>query len=494
MIRRYGDILSLGGGVRYPILTLTAFTRIDVALWFVWVLCVSFVLVGTSVQAGGEPQQGGSEEERSSEQGAASSESEPEEADSNGKTEEGADSDVAEGEEEAVLRGRLDAKAGDDVIVVLADGQRLEGVLVSRTQQEVVVRISGVEARLQAGTVERVILLDSPEQRYRQMRSMIGNEDVPRLIMLADWLQRRRMYTEALREIEHVLSVNPTEGEALRMHKVLQELVRLQKANEGRGAVVPAEDQGDQWKREIPRRPKTAEFPLLREDQINLMKVYEVDTKAAPRLVIARPVIDRLLNEYADSPLIPSTREGREAFYRKRPAEVLEVMFSVRARNLYEHVQVLDQPRSMRLFRDNVHAAWLINTCATTRCHGGSGSGRLRLTNHRPNSDEALYTNFLILERFVTKDGKRLINYAEPEKSVLLQMGLPRDDALYPHPLVEGWRPAFRSREARRFRDGVEWIRSMYRPRPEYPILYTPPGEAESDWIPGDPGQEPQPR
>lgn len=380
--------------------------------------------------------------------------------------------------------GPGDAMPGDDVIVVQTDGQRLEGVLVMRTQQEVLVRIAGVEARIPASKVERVIALETPAQRYRQMRSMIGDEDVSRLLMLANWLQKRRMYTEALTEVEQVLSVSPNEGEALRMQRVLQELVRLEQSSVGR-----APEEGEVDDRPAPgKRPTRAEFPVLRPDQINLIKVYEVDTRSAPRLVIARAVIDRLLNEFADSPLIPATREGRQAFYRKKPAEILDIMFRVRARNLYERVEVLDQPRSMRLFRDNVHSAWLINSCATTRCHGGSASGRLRLTNYRPNSDEAVYTNFLILERFVTKDGKKLLDYAEPEKSVLLHMGLPRDDSMHPHPVVEGWRPVFRSREARRYREAIEWMRAMYRPRPDYPISYRPPGEAESESLPPQEG------
>lgn len=389
---------------------------------------------------------------------------------------------AAPGLPQTVASSRAEPQAGDDVVVVQRTGERLEGVFVLRTQQEVVVRIAGIEARIPASAVERVILLEPPLERYRQMRRMIGDDDLPRLIMLADWLQKRRMYAEALHEIDHVLTVNPNEGEALRMKRVLEELVRLEQSAPAEGGAV-ASDEGAAG-HEPARRPTRAEFPVLRPDQINLIKVYEVDTRSPPRLVIARPVIDRLLNEYADSPLIPSTREGREAFYRKSPAEILDIMFRVRARNLYDRVEVLDQPRSMRLFRDNVHATWLVNSCATTRCHGGSASGRLRLTNFRPHSDEAVYTNFLILERFVTKDGKRLIDYAEPEKSVLLQMGLPRDDSLHPHPVVDGWRPVFRSRDARRFRDAVDWIRAMYRPRPEYPIDYTPPGEAEAGWRP----------
>lgn len=380
---------------------------------------------------------------------------------------------------EAEPRARLDAKVGDAVIVVQSDGSRLEGVLVARTQYEVIVRIAGVEARIPVSKVERLIPLESALTRYRQMRALIDDDDVPRLVMLAEWLQKRRLYTEALREVEGALAVNPNDADALRLHRVLLGLVRLHPGadQEQDKAPAPRAEPSDP----APRRPTPAEFPVLRPEQISMMKVFEVDLRDSPRIVIARQIVDRLLNEYADSPLIPSSREGREAFLRKSPAEVLDIMFRVRARNLYEHVQVLDQPRSMRLFRDTVHGAWLINACATTRCHGGSASGRLRLTNYRPNSDEAVYTNFLILERFTTSAGLPLINYTEPEKSVLLQMGLPRDDALYPHPIVAGWRPVFRSRDSRRFHDALEWINALYRPRPDYPIDYTPPGQAQGE-------------
>ena len=74
-----------------------------------------------------------------------------------------------------------------------------------------------------------------------------------------------------------------------------------------------------------------------------------------------------------------------------------------------------------------------------------------------------------------------LIDWDDPARSPLLQMALNRSDSLTPHPDVgsgpgsRGWRPVFRSTEDRRFQLAVEWIRSMYRPRPEYPIDYQPP-------------------
>ena len=92
----------------------------------------------------------------------------------------------------------------------------------------------------------------------------------------------------------------------------------------------------------------------------------------------------------------------------------------------------------MRLFRDEVARSWLANSCATARCHGWPDAGRLRLTNKKPGMDAAVYTNFLILDRFRMADGRALINYDEPAKSPLLDMALPRDPARISHPSARG--------------------------------------------------------
>src|SRR5690606_8892035 len=99
------------------------------------------------------------------------------------------------------------------------------------------------------------------------------------------------------------------------------------------------------------------------------------------------------------------------------------------ARELYGSVQVNGDPEAFSRFRDDVQTRWLVNACATNRCHGGAEAGRLRLVNTRPGGDEAVYTNFLILNRFVMTDGRPLILENDPGASPLLEMGLPRGDA-----------------------------------------------------------------
>lgn len=363
-------------------------------------------------------------------------------------------------------------RVGENIRLTFADGRIIEGELLSQAANVLQVKVGGAVVKVELAEGDELEALEAPSNRYRELRAGIPDNDIGRLLALTAWLQRQGLYEEALTEVNHVLDLDPTNAEALRQKRVLGPLIEVRSR---RGA--PEEEQGVETPG--PQRPGIGEFPLLTQEQINLIKLYEVDLKAPPRMVIRRETVDRLLTRYSDNPLIPGTRDGREAFRKLPPAQILDIMFRVQARDLYPEVQVVDNPRSMEFFRDRMHTTWIINVMATTRCHGGSDSGRLRLYNRRPAAEESYYTNFLILDRFETKDGQRLINYEQPERSLLLQYALNRADASSPHPIVPGWEAAFMTRESRRFKQGVEWIQMLYRPRPSYPVEYNPPGTAE---------------
>ncbi len=373
--------------------------------------------------------------------------------------------------------GRREPIAGDELQILLKNGDRLEGEFVSGDEHRLTLSITGVMLNIDRSTIEKQAILAPPAERYLKMRAQIADDDADRLVMLAEWLQRRRMYREALAELDTALKADRTHAEGLRMKRVVEQLAVLaERKGSGERAEEEKARQIDEAKR-FPTRPKVNEFPLLTPEQINIIKVYEVDLRDPPKMTIPRETIQKMIVRFGDDPLIPESRESREAFFTKPPEEVLDTMFRLRARDMYDQVTVIGQPRSMRLFRDHVHAGWLVTSCASTACHGGSEAGRLQLFNYRPTADASVYTNFIILDRFETRDGSHLIDSEEPERSLLLQMGLPRDDARTPHPRIPGWQPAFRNREARRYLQTVEWIRSLYRPRPEYPVEYEPPGE-----------------
>src|SRR5690606_14950298 len=200
-------------------------------------------------------------------------------------------------------------------------------------------------------------------------------------------------------------------------------------------------------------KPPDDDFPLLDEQQLNLLKVYEIDLADPPRMIIEKATVKRLMTAFADDPKIPQTPEGREALLSRSEAEILALMFELQARDFYGEVRVLDMPRAFKLFRKDVHG-WLINRCASPRCHGGADAGRLHLANpgFGANREEVVLTNFLILERFATADDKPLIDYERPERSPLIHLAVQRENSLYPHPPVPGpagrgdlWRQQFRT-------------------------------------------------
>ncbi len=376
------------------------------------------------------------------------------------------------------------AEAPREVVVVLTTGDRLRGKLIEEANAHIVLRIANVDTRVARDHIETIIPQRSPRERYLEMRSIIDDADVDRRLLLVDWLRSQDMLDEALEEINAILVLEPENAEAKRI-ATLVENERSLRRRAGQPHREPAHEPAPQI-----GRPAPGEFPLLSEDQVNLIKVYEIDLSDPPRLLIERSDVEEFLDAFRDDPRAPSTRDGRAAFHRKPPAEILRTMFELRARPFYGRFKVMTLPDSLRRFRDHVNTTWLVNSCATTQCHGGEDAGRLMLYSRNPGAEEAFLTNLLILERFRFPDGRGLIDFAAPERSRLLDMGLPRQDAATPHPDVQRWTPVFRSRDDRRFRQAVEWIGSMHRPRPEHPIEYAPPTGRETGTDPVEPAQD----
>lgn len=388
-----------------------------------------------------------------------------------------------------------------ETLLTLKDGTQVSGVLTAIPGDEsdyYVLAIAGIPTRFARDNVLRVSELPPVSVRFRQMRDAVDDSDLDARVMLAEWLRERRRYELALREVDEVLKIDGAHTGARKLKSTLElqlEIEADKKARrarrEGRPEATaprPGPDEVDAGGEVGDAEPGAArEFPHLSADQINLIRVMEMDLARPPRLMVPRELIAALIARYPDSELMPRTPEEREALYQARPTQILDLMFRLKARDLYPMVRVLEDPVSLDLFRRDVHQGWLLNSCATSRCHGGEQAGRLFLSRGRPSDPATYYTNFLILDRFRLSDGTPLINYDEPEKSPLIQMALPRQASTRPHPVIRSvrgpaggaasdqWRPAIRSRDDRRYQQTVAWIQSMYRPRPVHPVTYEPP-------------------
>jgi len=394
--------------------------------------------------------------------------------------------------------------------LTLLDGRVVTGVLIRQDDDAIYLRIVGIPTAFRRQDIAATQVLPSVSSRYKEMRAAIADSDVDRLVLLAEWLRGNGRFDDAIKEIDKALESEPNHRTANELRVLIASQRDL--AAKAKAAALARQNEPADSKGPGRRRPEHAPFPLLSSEDVNLIRVYEVDLKDPPRMVIERDVVEELLSKHAGGVLeaikarYPSTdlmrliaRKGGDVeAFRDRdvinavasmsPVQLLEIMFDprVRARDLYGRVKVLEDPAAMKIFRDSVQNSWLVNSCATYACHGGEEAGRLWLTPKNPYSDVSTYTNFLILSRYTLEDGTPLIDVQKPGASPLLQMGMLRKKSKYPHPQVlrgpaktEAWRSLFTDPNDRRFKHAVEWITGLYKPRPEYPLNYATPMPAK---------------
>jgi hypothetical protein len=403
-----------------------------------------------------------------------------------------------------------------EVELTLKDGQQFMGQLVERDDRRVVLRIAGIRTTFAAENVQRLRVLPTLMERYRGLREAIDDADSEQLLRLVDWLAERRRFDLAKAELDALIKRQPQNVQAQRKRQTLERMATLAERTKAPArqttqpptqpptqptnpAATPAPTPGPAPSEPPASAPSApaggpptpAAVPLLTPEQINLMKVYEIDLTTQPRVVVPPETLRKLFEDHDKDPSIPTTQEGRDALRRRPGYELLDLIFAVRARELYPTVRVLDQPESIRRFRDDVFRNWLANSCATNACHGGAEAGRFILPTRAPGTDPTVYTAFWIVNQFRLADGRPLINVEQPAQSALLQMGLPREQSAIPHPPVlragpggggggggggqrDAFRPVFRSEEDPRFQAAVDWIQSLYMPRPSYTLEYQP--------------------
>lgn len=369
-----------------------------------------------------------------------------------------------------------------ECVITLRSGRTITGELVYESSREVVIGINGINTTFQRKNVSNVVILPPVSERFEQLRATVNDDDVESRLALVEWLRARRAYQLAIKELESILLIEPQNDHAKLLFTWLSEYDKLTGSPAQQGQDSKSADEPGQEATEPDReyRIERNELPLLSEEQLNLLKVYEIDLRDAPRLVVPDSTMLKLMREYPNK--FSPDEERRNRLLDLPDVEKLRILFTHRARHLYPEVQVLENPRSLQLFKDQVHTGrgWLVNACASTRCHGGVDAGSFRLINSKPNTDETAFTNLYIIEQTTLPDGTRLIDFEYPERSPLLQMGMLQNKALIPHPELPrdypglGFRAIFRDTRDRNYQQAVEWIRSMYQPRPDLGFDYPP--------------------
>tara|TARA_R110000744_G_scaffold98402_1_gene190118 strand:+ start:2132 stop:3346 length:1215 start_codon:yes stop_codon:yes gene_type:complete len=355
--------------------------------------------------------------------------------------------------------------------ITLDSGRTITGVLMHSDDESIVLRINGIDTTYRRTRIASIKRLPPVSERYFKLRESIPDTDIESRLILVDWLRDRRAYELAIEELDEILELHPNHPQASILRTWLEQHLKLTNAHR---------DPDTQSK---PRRQASApkhSVPMLTPEQINLIRVYELDLADPPRFRIEDSTIRTLMAQKPDA--FPVAEQDREAILKGSDLDKLKLLFRNRARELYSEVQVDEDPESFKVFKKHIagRTGWMLNSCATVRCHGGDDAGDFKLISKNPNSPESLYTNFVVIDRYKLSDGTNLINYTDPDRSPMVQLGMIRSRSLYPHPEVDptefgrDWKPVFRSSTSTNFKRVTDWIRSLYTPRPDYGFQYPP--------------------
>lgn len=224
--------------------------------------------------------------------------------------------------------------------------------------------------------------------------------------------------------------------------------------------------------------PKQKTDPLLTEEDINLIKVYEVDleTDPPPRVVIAREELRDFVKEFQNDDPDLRGKANQEDFLRSKGHIQLAKIFDHRARDYYKHVSIRSQIKSLREF-GNIHRNYVLEYFQPTFANGEIPELFLFARTRGLNAQRLQMTNFYILTQS-SVDGKLLIDRNEPQDSLLVQWALPREEAKFPAPDgLEKWRPRFRDIKDKRCKALISWIQSLRTGNQgfNYGVSYTPP-------------------
>ena len=382
---------------------------------------------------------------------------------------------------------------GQRARLLLQTGREQQGILLEDDFEYVVLEIRGIPTRFPREAVSRVTLEPTFEELYEHFKATIQPDNTDARIAFARWLFDHEQYELAKEEIRDVRR-RTNDSEARRLETLIDAQLALEeRAREREEQQSRAGDDPDRERDRDDRRIPEGPTRLLTSDEVNLIRVYEIDFDRPPKVSVRPETIQRLVERYGTDSRIPSGAAERTAMFREDAVEIVRLMFDLRARDLYPEVQVNSEPYALNLFRQRVHNAWLVQNCSTSRCHGGPDAGRLQLHNRNFQDSRVWMTNLLILEETELDPQWPLINYDEPRMSQIIQYALPRSEARLPHPDVPGWRPVFRRSNQRLLDDTIRWIDSMMTPRPSYPIDFSPGGAADGDAPEPGQGRDDQP-
>ena len=353
--------------------------------------------------------------------------------------------------------------------IKLKNGKVFDGDIVKKTDKGIHVKRNLGEVFYPKEDIESIEAIFDPQVEYNQRLAKVGKTDADAHVALGQWAMTNKMYKEAVERFEAALAIEKGHERAPLLLRKAKALLAENPVQPGNGGTVVINPVGPS---KVPIRPEL----LLTMEDIYRIRLEEV--RKGDRVVVdfKNNVIERFIKDMRGTG--DFEEQGFAARFRAvgRPKQVMYILEKAdRADPIKDDIIVKNDPIFMRQFRTGV---WrhLANSCAASTCHGGpTGKGKLKLYNIAGRSINVEYTNFLILDSF-EKNGMPMIRRDGAEKSLLLEYGLPNDQAEFRHP-KKALRPVpFSSRTSSAYKQTLAWIEGLKGPgHPDYRIKKLPP-------------------
>lgn len=374
-----------------------------------------------------------------------------------------------------LLLAGLPPALGDLADLYLKDGTRLRGD-VTETETEVILRNAAGETRFPRSVVEKIEYLSPPrsvDEEYRERARALQPTDIEGHFALAEWAREKKRYDLVRRQCQYILSLDPGHTNA----RLLLEEAETRLS----GPAQPAGEERPDPAGPPPRPHEIAAPALLRERDINRLRLYELRLDGRPEEVPVRflkvrgqPDLETLVRtEIENSP--DADLDWQRTLERGRPHEKLQLIVRHTDLKFAERIEVRGDPEVFQVFRRRI-LPLVLKGCARSGCHTGATAQAFRFPSGSRSSESFAYTTFLLLDQTHTSSGP-LIRRDMPEQSVLLGYLLPSTHTDKSHPPVRGDRlhPPLRGRRDPDYEALVEWIGRLRVPHPTYELDYTYP-------------------
>lgn len=364
----------------------------------------------------------------------------------------------------ALLASVLLAKPG---VVTNRQGETFKGD-VTEDDKFVYINGPGGQIKLDKRNIASITYAEAVDDEYKARHAKLADNDVNGRIALAQWANDNDRADLAVAVLTEARKIDPFNKDAARLLDAAQQQLDMDQAAAharattgsttapSTGAATTAPTTQAVTEAALPRRPLTP-------DEINLIRQKEMqpdDPKV--RIRFDNGVVKKYLAGGDHDP---------KAFNSLTPeAQAIEIL-SQGDPKFARDVRVLTDPTPLLEFRQKLNPI-IANGCGSTACHGGTKAGDFAL--YSGDSTAAVYTNFFILFKYSTTIGgvKYLaLDREVPERSLVLQFGLPHADAQPPHPKVPNLKVRFKSSNDPGYQEIYNWMtKSLSVMQPDYGI------------------------